>query len=136
MKEYTSFLIHNMTSTIDYFDSKCNSEIDAQCEADGEQNEENTNVQSFPCYYESLHKMCRISPNETRYNKYSMPEKKINLKCYQALLRIFKLSESTYCRLQTKEFNYRKYDKFYIEIKKCFFFTNCILYKICTINFN
>ncbi|XP_020298354.1 neuroblastoma-amplified sequence-like [Pseudomyrmex gracilis] len=106
MKKYTSFLIHNMTSTIDYFDSKCNSEINAQCEADGEQNEENINAQSFPCYYESLHKMCRISPNETRYNKYSMPDKKINLKCYQALLRTFTLSESTYCRFQTTEYNH------------------------------
>lgn len=101
--------MHNMTSTIDYFDSKCKSETDAQCEADGEQNEDNTNVQSFPCYYESLHEMCRISPSETRYNKYSMAEKNINLKCYQALLRIFKLSESIHCRLQAKEFNYRKY---------------------------
>lgn len=101
VKESTFGLIRNISNT-NFWKSRLkfkladNSETDALQYEDGEkQNEEDADRQSFPYYYESLHEMCRISSNETRYDKYSMPDvQNKKLKYCRALLRITVLSES------------------------------------------
>lgn len=115
MKESTFSLIRNISNT-NFWKSRLNLnfkndlETRAQHESEVEQNEEDSNLQSFPCYYESLHKLCRISVNEIRYNKYSMTDiENTKLKCCRALLRITILSESSCYGLEISDINHCKY---------------------------
>lgn len=115
MKESTFSLIRNISNT-NFWKSRLNLnfkndlETSAQHESEMEQKEEDINLQSFPCYYESLHERCRISVNETRYNKYSMTDiEDTKLKCCRALLRITILSESSCYGLETSDINHCKY---------------------------
>lgn len=64
-------------------------------------------VQSFPCFYEDLHKNCKISNFDTKYTNYSMPDIQITqLKCCRALLRITMLNESSCCGLEVSDINH------------------------------
>lgn len=57
---------------------------------------ENINIQSFPCFYETLHKNERTSNLDTKYINYSMPEvQNTKLKLCRALLRISLLTETS-----------------------------------------
>ncbi|XP_012217633.2 NBAS subunit of NRZ tethering complex-like [Linepithema humile] len=110
MKESTFGLIKNISDT-NFWKSRLRfnftNNSNTQHEAEGEQSEEDVDLQSFPCYYESLHEMCRISNNETRYNKYSMADiQNIRLKCCRALLRITILSESSCYGLEVSDINH------------------------------
>ena len=70
-------------------------------------------VQSFPCFYEDLHKNCKISNFDTKYTNYSMPDIQITqLKCCRALLRITMLNESSCCGLEVSDINHCKYTIF------------------------
>lgn len=113
MKESTFSLIRNISNT-NFWKSRLNFKNDletsAQHESEVKQNEEDFNLQSFPCYYESLHELCRISNNETRYNKYSVTDiENTKLKCCRALLRITILSESSCYGLEISDINHCKY---------------------------
>jgi len=115
MKESTFSLIRNISNT-NFWKSRLNLnfkndlETNAQHESEMEQNEEDINLQSFPCYYESLHELYRISVNETRYNKYSMTDiENMKLKCCRVLLRITILSESSCYGLEISDINHCKY---------------------------
>ncbi|XP_039307563.1 neuroblastoma-amplified sequence isoform X2 [Solenopsis invicta] len=112
MKESTFNLIRNISNT-NFWKSRLNLnfkndlETNAEHESEMKQNEEDANLQSFPCYYESLHELCRISVNETRYNKYSMTDlENTKLKCCRALLRITILSESSSYGLEISDINH------------------------------
>ncbi|XP_011879378.1 PREDICTED: neuroblastoma-amplified sequence-like isoform X2 [Vollenhovia emeryi] len=112
MKESTFSLIRNISNT-KFWKSRLNLnfkndlETSVQHEFEIEQKEEDANLQSFPCYYESLHKLCRISVNGTRYNKYSMTDiENTKLKCCRALLRISMLSESSCYGLEISDINH------------------------------
>lgn len=78
----------------------------------------NNDVQSFPCFYEDLHKNCKISNLDTKYTNYSMPDIQITqLKCCRALLRITMLNESSCCGLEVSDINHCKYNIFtYLNI--------------------
>lgn len=115
MKESTFSLIRNISNT-NFWKSRLNLnfkndlETNAEHESEGKQSEEDANLQSFPCYYKSLHGLCRISVNETRYNKYSMTDiENTKLKCCRALLRITILSESSCYGLEISNINHCKY---------------------------
>ncbi|KYN08466.1 Neuroblastoma-amplified sequence [Cyphomyrmex costatus] len=112
MKESTFSLIRNISDT-NFWKSRLNLnfknklETNEQHEFEVEQHKEDTNLQSFPCYYESLHELYRISDNETNYNKYSMTDiENTKLKCCRALLRITMLSESSCCGLEISDINH------------------------------
>ncbi|KAG7201140.1 hypothetical protein KM043_003931 [Ampulex compressa] len=61
-----------------------------------ESDTEPADIQSFPTFYESLHKEYRLSNLDTKYTLYSMPEiQNTKLKCCRAFLRITMLSESS-----------------------------------------
>lgn len=113
VKESTFGLIKNISDT-NFWKSRLKfsftNNLNTQHETEGEQGEEDADLQSFPCYYESLHEMCRISTNETRYNKYSTTDiQNIRLKCCRALLRITILSESSCYGLEVSDINHCKY---------------------------
>lgn len=115
MKESTFNLIRNISNT-NFWKSRLNLnfknelETNAQHEFEVEQNKKDMNLQSFPCYYESLHELYRISVNEINYNKYSMIDvENTKLKCCQALLRITILSESSCYGLEISDINHCKY---------------------------
>lgn len=119
MKESTFGLIKNISDT-NFWKSRLRFSFtnDTQHEAEGEQSEEDADLQSFPCYYESLHEMCRMSANETRYNQYSTTDiQNIRLKCCRAFLRITILSESSCYGLEVSDINHCKY---FIHINKNF----------------
>ncbi|XP_036139993.1 neuroblastoma-amplified sequence isoform X2 [Monomorium pharaonis] len=112
MKESTFSLIKNISNT-NFWKSRLNLnfkndlETSAEHESEMKQNEDNTYFQSFPCYYESLHGLCRISVNETRYNKYAITDiENTKLKCCRALLRITILSESSCYGLEISDINH------------------------------
>lgn len=112
MKESTFSLIRNISNT-NFWKSRLNlnfkNDVETN-ESEVEQNKEDDSLQSFPCYYESLHELCRISANETRYNKYSMTDiENTKLKCCRALLRITILSESSCYGLEISDINHCKY---------------------------
>jgi hypothetical protein len=118
MKQSTFNLIRNISNT-NFWKSRLNLnfrkdlETNAEHESEVKQNEEDANLQSFPCYYESLHGLCRISVNETRYNKYSMTDlENTKLKCCRALLRITILTESSSYGLEISDINHCKYRVF------------------------
>lgn len=117
MKKSTFRLIKNISDTSFWksrlrFNFADNFEADEQYEDAEALNEdsEDADCQSFPRYYESLHGSCRISVNEARYNKYSMPEiQNTKLKCCRALLRITMLSESSCYGLEVSDIDHCKY---------------------------
>lgn len=115
VKNSTFGLIKNISDTNFWksrlnFNFTNNLENNLQYEIEGEQNTENPNFQTFPCFYESLHEMCKISIIETRYNKYSMVDiQNTKLKCCRALLRITMLSESSCYGLEVSDINHCKY---------------------------
>ena len=115
MKQSTFGLIKNISDTNFWksrlrFNFTNDLENNMQHEPEGEQNEANANLQSFPCFYESLHEMCKTSTIETRYNKYSMVDiQDTKLKCCRALLRITILSESSCYGLEVSDINHCKY---------------------------
>lgn len=117
MKKSTFRLIKNISDTNFWksrlrFNFANDLDADEQYEDAEEQKEnanEDDNRQSFPCYYESLHGTCKISANEPRYNKYSMPDvQNTKLKCCRALLRITMLSESSCYGLEVSDIDHCK----------------------------
>lgn len=67
-------------------------------------------VQSFPCFYEDLHKNCKLSEFDTKYVNYSMPDlQNTQLQCCRALLRITMLNESSCYGLEVSDVNHCKY---------------------------
>lgn len=115
VKESTFGLIKNISDTSFWksrlnFNFTNNLENNMQYETEEEQNMENANLQTFPCFYESLHKMCKTSTTGTKYNKYSMVDiQNTKLKCCRALLRISLLSESSCYGLEVSDINHCKY---------------------------
>jgi len=112
MKESTFGLIKNISDT-NFWKSRLKfnftNNLNTPHETE-EESEEDADLQSFPCYYESLHEMCRISANEIRYDKYSMTDiQNTRLKCCRALLRITILSESSCYGLEVSDINHCKY---------------------------
>lgn len=115
VKNSTFGLLKNISDT-NFWKSRLNFNFrnnlgsNLQYEIEGEQNAENANLQTFPCFYESLHEMCKTSIIETRYNKYSMVDiQNTKLKCCRALLRITMLSESSCYGLEVSDINHCKY---------------------------
>lgn len=137
MKKSTFRLIKNISDTSFWksrlrFNFANDLEADEQYEDAEAQNEvsEDANRQSFPRYYESLHGSCRISVNEARYNKYSMPDiQNTKLRCCRALLRITMLSESSCYGLEVSDIDHCKYRAY-----NCFIFILIIIIRI-RINF-
>lgn len=115
VKESTFGLIKNISDTNFWksrlnFNFTNNLENNMQYETENEQNTGNANLQTFPCFYESLHEMCKTSITETQYNKYSMVDiQNTKLKCCRALLRITMLSESSCYGLEVSDINHCKY---------------------------
>lgn len=61
-------------------------------------------VQSFPCFYESLHENAKLSNLDTKYNQYSIPKNRNDeLKLFQTLLRVAMLKESSTCGGDTND---------------------------------
>lgn len=116
VKNSTFGLIKNISDTNFWksrlnFNFTNNLENNLQYEIENEQNMENANLQTFPCFYESLHEMCKTSIIETRYNKYSMVDiQNTKLKCCRALLRITMLSESSCYGSEISDINHCKYN--------------------------
>ncbi|KAM0725693.1 NBAS subunit of NRZ tethering complex [Formica fusca] len=112
VKESTFGLIKNISDTNFWksrlnFNFTNNLENNMQYETENEQNTGNANLQTFPCFYESLHEMCKTSITETQYNKYSMVDiQNTKLKCCRALLRITMLSESSCYGLEVSDINH------------------------------
>ncbi|KAK1127326.1 hypothetical protein K0M31_003870 [Melipona bicolor] len=72
-------------------------------------------VQSFPCFYENLHKNCKLSKFDTKYVNYSMPDlQDTQLQCYRALLRITMLNESSCYGLEVSNISH-----LFLECAKC-----------------
>lgn len=71
---------------------------------------EDDDIQSFPCFYEDLHKNCKLSELDTKYVNYSMPDlQNTQLKCCRALLRITILNETFCYGLEVSDINHCKY---------------------------
>ena len=68
------------------------------------------NIQSFPCFYQSLHKIAKISKFDTQYAQYS-DENDYNtrLKLCETLLRVSMLSETACYGLEVSDVNHCKY---------------------------
>jgi len=115
MKQSTFSLIRNIGDTSFWksrlrFNFANNLETEVQHEPEEEQKEKNTELQSFPQFYKSLHETCGTSANDTQYNKYSMADiQNAKLKCCRALLRITILSESSCYGLEVSDINHCKY---------------------------
>jgi hypothetical protein len=115
MKQSTFGLIKNIGDTSFWksrlrFNFANNLKTEVQHESEGEQKEDNTELQSFPQFYESLHETCETSANGTQYNKYSMADvQNTKLKCCRAFLRITILSESSCYGLEVSDINHCKY---------------------------
>lgn len=76
----------------------------------------NPDAQGFPCFYESLHDKCRISPFDTRYSKYSMPENfNKRLQLCQSLIRIATLSETTCYGSEVSDIDHCEYITYLTE---------------------
>ena len=68
------------------------------------------NLQSFPCFYQSLHKVAKISKFDTKYTQYSDDnEYNTRLKLCQTLLRVSMLSETACYGLEVSDVNHCKY---------------------------
>ncbi|XP_076245721.1 NBAS subunit of NRZ tethering complex [Calliopsis andreniformis] len=66
--------------------------------------EDEDNVQSFPCFYETLHEKCKLSHLDTKYTSYSIPDiQNAKLRCCRAFLRIAMLSESSCYGLEVSD---------------------------------
>ncbi|XP_066584629.1 NBAS subunit of NRZ tethering complex-like isoform X2 [Prorops nasuta] len=80
---------------------------EAQYNDEYTEEEDNSDLQSFPFYYKMLHKKCRTSNNCIKYSKYSMPDVfNRKLKYCQTLLRIALLSESSCLGLEASDINH------------------------------
>lgn len=67
----------------------------------------NDNIQSFPCFYKSLHKNAKLSKFDTKYTKYSDDnEFNTRLKLCQTLLRVSLLSETACYGLEVSDVNH------------------------------
>ncbi|XP_043477356.1 neuroblastoma-amplified sequence-like [Leptopilina heterotoma] len=67
----------------------------------------NDNIQSFPCFYQSLHKNSKFSKFDTKYTKYSDDnEFNTRLKLCQTLLRVSLLSETACYGLEVSDVNH------------------------------
>lgn len=67
------------------------------------------NVQSFPCFYQSVHKNAKLSKFDTKYTKYSDDnEFNTRLKLCQTLLRVSLLSETACYGLEVSDVNHCK----------------------------
>lgn len=68
------------------------------------------NIQSFHCFYQSLHKVAKISKFDTKYTQYSDEnEYNTRLKLCQTLLRVSMLSETACYGLEVSDVNHCKY---------------------------
>ncbi|KYM76506.1 Neuroblastoma-amplified sequence [Atta colombica] len=111
MKESTFSLIRNISNT-NFWKSRLNLNFKNELETNAQyefevENKKNISLQSFSCFYESLHELYRINVNEMSYNKYSMTNvENTKLKCCQALLRITILSESSCYGLEISDINH------------------------------
>ncbi|KAF7386326.1 hypothetical protein HZH68_013458 [Vespula germanica] len=100
MKNSTYGLIKNIGNT-DFWKSRLkfsfSNSLQKETQNENESNEhENTNIQSFSCFYETLHTNERTSNLDTKYVNYSMLEvQNTKLKLCRALLRISLLTEAS-----------------------------------------
>ncbi|XP_014605991.1 PREDICTED: neuroblastoma-amplified sequence-like isoform X1 [Polistes canadensis] len=100
IKNSTYRLIKNIGNT-DFWKSRLkfnfSNSLHKETQDENETNDnENINIQSFPCFYETLHKNERTSNLDTKYINYSMPEvQNTKLKLCRALLRISLLTETS-----------------------------------------
>ncbi|XP_053978605.1 NBAS subunit of NRZ tethering complex-like isoform X1 [Hylaeus volcanicus] len=110
MKESTFGLIKSISDSnfwksrlkLNFTNSRDNS-----IEYDKASQEDNGDLQSFPCFYECLHKRHRLSNLDTKYMNYSMPDiQNTKLKCCRTFLRIAMLSESSCCGLEVSDINH------------------------------
>ncbi|KAK9304884.1 hypothetical protein QLX08_003941 [Tetragonisca angustula] len=108
MKDSTFGLIKNISNT-NFWKSRLkfnflnNRDNDIGCENPIEADD----VQSFPCFYENLHKNCKLSEFDTKYVNYSMPDlQNTQLQCCRALLRITMLNESSCYGLEVSDINH------------------------------
>ncbi|XP_012278109.1 neuroblastoma-amplified sequence isoform X2 [Orussus abietinus] len=68
---------------------------------------ETEKLQSFPAFYESLHKCCAVSNLDVQYTKYSMQDiNSTKLKLCQILLRITALTETASYGSETSDINH------------------------------
>ncbi|XP_043256899.1 neuroblastoma-amplified sequence-like [Colletes gigas] len=110
MKESTFGLIKSIRDT-NFWKSRLklnftNSQ-DSDAEYINENQRDNGDVQSFPCFYECLHKNYKLSDLDTKYTNYSMLDiQNTKLKCCQTFLRIAMLSESSCCGLEVSDINH------------------------------
>lgn len=113
MKESTFGLIKNISDTnfwksglkLSFANSQSN---DIQYDDSG-RHEDEDDVQSFPCFYECVHKKCRLSDLDTKYVNYSIPDvQNTKLKCCRAFLRIAMLSETSCYGLEVSDINHCK----------------------------
>ncbi|XP_076658373.1 NBAS subunit of NRZ tethering complex isoform X1 [Halictus rubicundus] len=111
MKTSTFSLIRNISDT-SFWKSRLKLGFESGQDNDAEYNdqkshEDHDDIQSLPCFYESLHERCRLSSLDTKYVNYSMPDiQNAKLKCCRAFLRIAMLSESSCYGLEVSDINH------------------------------
>lgn len=114
MKNSTYGLIKNIGNT-DFWKSRLkfsfSNSLQKETQNENESNEhENTNIQSFSCFYETLHTNERTSNLDTKYVNYSMLEvQNTKLKLCRALLRISLLTEASCYGHEVNDINHCKY---------------------------
>lgn len=113
MKDSTFGLIKNISDT-NFWKSRLNFTFSNDQDNDTEyENIDNDDIQSFSCFYEELHKNCKLSNLDTKYTSYSIPDlPNTQLKCCRAFLRIAMLSESSCYGLEASDINHCKYYTF------------------------
>lgn len=113
MKNSTYGLIKNIGNTDFFTRLKFNfsNSLQKETQNENETNEhENINIQSFSCFYETLHKNERISNLDSKYVNYSMSEvQNTKLKLCRALLRISLLTEASCYGHEVNDINHCKY---------------------------
>ncbi|XP_071861564.1 NBAS subunit of NRZ tethering complex isoform X2 [Bombus fervidus] len=108
MKDSAFSLIKNISDTNFWksrlkFDFSNNQDNDTRYENPIEDDD----IQSFSCFYEDLHKNCKLSELDTKYVNYSMPDlQNTQLKCCRALLRITMLNETFCYGLEVSDINH------------------------------
>lgn len=115
MKDTTFGLIKNISDT-NFWKSRlkfnfANNQDDEIAHDNKDHRPDDDDIQSFPCFYEDLHKNCRLSNLETKYANYATPDlDSVQLKCCRAFLRVAMLSESSCYGLEVSDVNHCKYD--------------------------